>query len=281
LDGISTPGTFDVPTAPRLELGAWQRLAAPRAFRVAAVACVLALVGLGLDTCFWFSTYHRLPHGHLAAMSAAGAGLAVLRLRRRHPSQSLGNLLFTLNNLVILAALWGTDSQLAHASHWNAFDAQKLGALTVALLTPPSLFVGALNIAVFTFVPIAEFASWEDVPQPDLPLAVPFACLAYGAFALGILALQLRRLQNEAADAQLHAQSAAAERLAEVVLALRDQANTPLQTIELTVARLVHDGQIEPRAEQLLRRASATLIETARVLEDGDREAEATRAPST
>jgi hypothetical protein len=253
------------------DLGAryWQRMAAIRAERVAMFATALGVVGLSMDVCFWYLTYAHVPRGHLYAIALSAALFAVLYANRRNPREWLGTASFCATNAAILAALWMTDSHLVHVGMWNPFDAQKLGALTVALLTPPRAWVGVLNIAAFAVAPIAEINSWDASTRGSLPFAAPYASLAYGVFACGLLALQLQRLRVERVDAQRRAQGAALERFARLLLAVRDLANTPLQIIELTLARVGRGYSLDARSTERLRRACVKLIAIAHLLEDG------------
>jgi hypothetical protein len=250
-------------------------MAAARAYRVGAFGAALGIVGIGIDASFWWISYGQMPRMHLVSMATGIALLGALYARRKQPSLLLGSLAFTVSNAVVLAALWGTDTRLAHSAHWDPFDAQKLGALTVAMLAPPSAWVGVLNIAGFTLAPMVEVFSWPHAVRAALPPEVPFASIAYGVFAIGVLALQLRRLAREYREAQHQAQAATTQRFATMVLALRDLANSPLQTIELTLARLRAGGDPHPEATARLHRACGKLIQIARVLEDADSDARA------
>jgi hypothetical protein len=247
-------------------------VAAARASRVAAFAAMLAIVGLGIDACFWWLRFGLIAHRHLAAMVLAGAILGVLWATRARPREWLATAAFCANSAAVLTALWATDARLSHVSHWDPFEAQKLGALTVALVTPPRAWVGFLGIAAFTAVPIVELATWGPRVHADLPPAVPFTVIAYGVFACGILALQLRRMSVEQRDADRQARAAALERFADLLLSLRDLANTPLQTIELTLASVERSDRLHARAVARLRRACTQLIDIARLIEEADRE---------
>jgi hypothetical protein len=262
--------SLDEEIGPDRAAGSWDQVAAIRAGRVAVFAGCLAIVGLSLDACFWLRTYAVVPHGHLYAMAVAAGLLAVLYGTRRRPREWLGTFGFCAINAAILAALWRTDARLIYTLRsWTPFEAQRLGALTVALLTPPRAWVGVANIAAFTLVPIVEVAAWDSGVRGTLSPAAPFASLTYGLFACGLLALQLRRLAVEQRDAQRLARGAAVERFAGLLLAVRDLANTPLQIIELTVARVGRGETLDARATERLRRACERLIAIAHILEEG------------
>src|SRR4030095_12427251 len=63
--------------------------------------------------------------------------IGVLLARRRFVGVRTGSLLFVVNNTAVVAQLWVTSGFYAAAApHWTPFQANKLGALAVALLAP-------------------------------------------------------------------------------------------------------------------------------------------------
>ena len=70
--------------------------------------------------------------------SATGVVLAIVLLaHRRRPTIRLSMAVFMLNNAVILVALWITSGAYAAApGRWIPFQANKLGALAAAVLSP-------------------------------------------------------------------------------------------------------------------------------------------------
>jgi hypothetical protein len=241
--------------------------AAAASCRVAAVAAALAVLGLGIDASFWTTTHGFAPRRHLASAGLAATFLVLLAATHRRPRRWLGSTVFLLNNASILAALWWSDGVLSRSTPcWNAFDAQKLGAIAVALLAPPVAWVGLVSIAGFSVVPIVEFLRWDAAVRAHLPTA-PWACAAYGVFACGLYAHQLRRHALEERAARAEADAAALERFARMVLAMRDLANTPLQTIQLTAELLRRGCGHDPRLLDRLTRTCDRLLAVTRVLE--------------
>ena len=70
----------------------------------------------------------------------------------------------------------------------------------------------------------------------------PFCIIAYGVFALVVLGFKQRGNTLRAELENARAEKVALERLARVAIALRDLANTPVQTLELVRQRL-RDGE--------------------------------------
>jgi hypothetical protein len=231
------------------------------------VAAGLAVIGLAIDASYWKTTYGFAPTGHVATAVLAAGSLILLVVTRDRPRRWLGTAVFLVVIAAILAALSWTDGVLAHADpHWYPFDAHKLGALTVALLAPPSLWVGLLAIAGFTVMPLVELHAWEPEVRARLS-AAPWATVAYGAFACAVYALQMRRYALLRRAARAEAEAAALERFARMVLAVRDLANTPLQTVELTAALLRRRGEPDAKLLDRVLRACDRLVAVGRVLD--------------
>jgi hypothetical protein len=235
--------------------------------RIAAAAGTLMVIGLAIDASYWKTTYGFAPPGHVAAAMLSAASVVLLVVMRERPRKWLGSAVFVVDIAVVLAALSWSDGVLAHADpHWVPFDAHKLGALAVALLAPPTVWVGLVAIAGFTVAPLLELHAWEPEVRARMP-AAPWATLAYGVFACGLYAVQIRRYALMRRAARAEAEAAALERFARMVLALRDLANTPLQTVELTTALLRRRGEPDPRLLDRILRACDRLVATSRVLD--------------
>jgi hypothetical protein len=239
---------------------------ATAAFRCAAVATGLNIVGMAFDGVFMRVRFNANLLAHLASTAVSGALLALLLWRWSRPTKRLGMLAFLTNNVVIIAALW-IEATLLTAQGVQAmpFQAEKLGALAVALLAPPSLWVGLASIVGFTGVSLLRFELWGPSVQAALPTE-PLATIAYGIFGLGLYGYRLhgRKVQREAADAR--AEAVALKRVSRMLLAVRDVANTPLQTLQLTNVLLERRCPEEHKLIERMSRGIARLEEMNRTI---------------
>jgi hypothetical protein len=216
------------------------RLADARKSReVTATAAGLNIAGMSLDIVFWQTRFETTPPLHLVSLGVSVALFAYLSMRRiRPPPAWLSAALFVLHNAFIAAALSfvGFDSQSLPRQSF-AFEPQKLGTLAVAILAPPSLPAGVLSIAIFVGSSLVRYGLLHASSKAVLA-SEPWAVVAYGIFGLGLYLyrVQSRKLRAEMERALREATSL--ERLSRVLLAFRDFYNTPLQTLELTVAIL-------------------------------------------
>jgi hypothetical protein len=154
-----------------------------------------------------------------------------LLIRRQRATVRLGSAVFLVNNVVILAALWVTSGYWATTGMaWTPFQANKLGALAVAMLAP-ELSVGLASIAGFAAVALGKSYFLDPDIQRGFPVGEPWLILIYALFSGVLLVYRLRGLAIERDMLRVQAEAAASEELARTFLRLADYANTPIQTI--------------------------------------------------
>jgi hypothetical protein len=166
--------------------------------------------------------------------SATGVMLAlVLLVCRRRPTIRLSMTAFTLNIAVILVALWVTSGAYAAAPvRWIPFQANKIGALAAAVLSP-DLISGIIAIGGFVGMVVLRYLTLPAAQQQRLPMGEPWVIFIYAVFALAMLAYRVHSVALSRRMLRVRTESIATQRLARTFLALRDFTNTPLQTIEL------------------------------------------------
>jgi hypothetical protein len=206
--------------------------------RSGAYSSVLNAGGMGLQ---WFieQKVGGIPWwpGLLSAVVGL-AVLAVLLAARHRPRARLGTAAFLVNAGAVILCLSLTHPYYAAAPRpWRPFEANKLGALTVALLAP-SRWAGLLAIAGYVGSAVVQYGLYPGDAHERLSVTEPWATVAYGAFSVGLLAYRLRGLAMSRAMAQARAEAVVLQRLARASVSLRDLANTPLQTLALSLAVL-------------------------------------------
>jgi hypothetical protein len=190
------------------------------------------------------------------AMSAlVGIGLIVfLLIRRQRATVRLGSAVFLVNTVALLVALWITSGYWATTGRtWTPFQANKLGALAVAMLAP-QLGVGLASIAGFAAIAIGKFYFLDPDIQRGFPVGEPWFILIYALFGAVLLIYRLRGMALEREMLRAQAEAAAAEQLARTFVRLSDYANTPIQTIAFTTELLrakTHD--LKPTLDRLER----------------------------
>jgi len=203
------------------------------------------------------TTWWPLLASGLVGLAILGALVAA----RSRPSLRLGAAAFLLNAAAVSAALWLSQAD-GHASgrFWRPFEANRLGALTVALLAPGRA-TGVVAIVGYVAAVLVQYHLLPDGARQQLPMEEPWATIGYGAFAVVLLSYRLRGLTLARDVARRCAEAVALERVTQASLALRDLANTPLQTLGLSLA-LLQARQSAPapvldRMERALQRLQA------------------------
>lgn len=202
-------------------------------WRGALIACGLNAIGLPMDL-LMARKVPGMPLWPALASGAAGVVLAiVLLLRRRHPTIRLSTAVFVLNNAVILVALWIMGGVYAAApGDWIPFQANKIGALAAAVLSP-DLASGVGVIGGYVGMAVLRYFTLPAEQQQRLPIGEPWVIFIYAVFALAMLGYRVHSVSLSRRMLRVRTESLATQRLARTFLALRDFTNTPLQTIEL------------------------------------------------
>jgi signal transduction histidine kinase len=242
-------------------------LAARHAWRAAFAAAVLNATGMAAD----FLLARGLPampvYPYVMSAAVGIALILVLLIRRQSATVRLGSAVFMINTLALLVGLWITSGYwAATGSAWTPFQANKLGALAVAMLAP-QLSVGLASIAGFTAVALGKFYFLDPDIQRGFPVGEPWLILIYALFAGVLLVFRVRGLAIEREMLRLQAEAAASDQLARTFLRLSDYANTPIQTIAFAteLLRTKNRDDLQPvldrlkRAVERLRELSDTL----------------------
>src|SRR5262249_53691387 len=158
--------------------------------------------------------------------------LVLLLARRKQLSVTLSGVTIAINTAAVIYALWSADDILAREPRiWVPFQPHKLSVLVVALVAPVPAWAGLGSIAAYTAAATAQYLGFPPGVQEHLPIAEPWATLAFGVFALGLYLYRERAMRIERDWARAQAESRALDRLARIGLAVRDLSNTPLQTL--------------------------------------------------
>jgi hypothetical protein len=214
---------------------------AAEAHRAAVIAALLGVVGTVMGVIgFW-----HVSGPALRAVQAGGMlvnGTILFTLRGRHPpySRAQSNALFLLLLVPTVVMAWMVDAaRAAHGVHWVPYEPAKLSVLTLAVIAPPGWATGAAAIAMFVGSSLLHHALLGDVVRARMSAGEPFAIIAYGVFALVLLGFKQRSYALRSELQQARSEKVAIERVARVAMALRDLANTPLQTLELVRQQLL------------------------------------------
>ena len=99
-------------------------------------------------------------------------------------------------------------------------------------------------VAILLFVGSAllHHVMLADALRARMSAGEPFGIIAYGVFALVVLGFKQRAYALRGELEHERSEKLALERVARVSLALRDLANTPVQTLELVRQRLLTDN---------------------------------------
>ncbi len=121
---------------------------------------------------------------------------------------------------------------------WEPMTGHRLVMLAISVLAPTRLWLGGGLIAAFALEAVVLWYVLGMARVLGGFIWEPWLTLIYGGVALGLLGWRVRNHTIELKLRQARADAEALERLARLLLALRDAANTPLQTLELALTLL-------------------------------------------
>jgi hypothetical protein len=219
-----------------------------------------------------FRQANWLPMWAMVQFAISGGVVFLVALLWRGARRPVYLGLFSLNVAsALLTSLAGANAFAFVGQVGEVYQSLKAGLVVIAVLSP-SLRLGAAWIGVFAVAPIVQAHLWEPTIRNAIPAWEPWFVPIYGAIALVLLLYRRRSmtLQNELAETR--AERLAIERLAGVTLAVRDLANTPLQTLTTGVGLLRHNVPDSDRVLASMERALSQLAKLRLALAPFERE---------
>jgi hypothetical protein len=166
--------------------------------------------------------------------------LGVLLARRHHPTPRLIEACFAGGVLPFLPLFALAEHSMASSGLvWVPMTGHRLVMLAIGVLAPTGLWLGGGLIAAFAGEAVVLWYALGLGSHPGVRSPwEPWVTLVYGGVALAMLAYRVRSHTIELKLREARAEAEALERLARLFLAVRDATNTPLQTLELSIALL-------------------------------------------
>jgi hypothetical protein len=187
---------------------------------------------------------------NLQAMLVGVSAVAFLMLRRSRGHKGLTlsfmvvassfMLLMTMNQFVAQEVTWPFPPLFGH----------KVGLVAIALLSS-STAIGLVLVAAFS-LNAAVVSSYPGAASPALGIE-PWTTLIVGIGAVGILLYRSRARRRRYTLLQEDSRQAAAQQMARTFIAIRDMANTPLQTLSLSCDLLATRIPDEPLLQTMKR----------------------------
>jgi hypothetical protein len=173
----------------------------------------------------------------LHVLAAAGL-LALLLVRRGSASAGLSAGVFTAVALPYLAIFAVAEVAMASSGlAWQPLTGHRLLMLGIGLLAPTRRGLAAGLIGAFALEGVILWYGLGLHTRLQMPWE-PWITLVWGGTACGLLGFRVRTLQIEQRLQKARAEAESLERVARLLLAMRDAANTPLQSLELGVSLL-------------------------------------------
>jgi len=173
----------------------------------------------------------------LHVLEAVGLlGLLVTRRGTAPPELSAG--IFTAVTLPYLIIFAVAEVAMAALGHpWMPLTGHRLLMLGIGLLAPTGLRLGLGLIGAFALEAVLLWYGLGLNERLDMPWE-PWITLVWCGTGCGLLVFRVRTQRIEQRLQKARAEAESLERVARLFLAMRDAANTPLQSLEVGVSLL-------------------------------------------
>lgn len=225
-------------------------------------ACLVILLESGATVFQQSSNGEWLPWIYLAHATLAGlVALLLWRAPTADPRWSLAA--FLAIALPLLPIYWFSQSRaIAAGMLWQPVIGRKLILLGLTLLTPHSIAVAAVLLTIFLgecVILWVHLGLWTD--RRWAAAGEPWVTILYVAITGLLLVLRWRNRRFELLLIQAQTEAKALRHLMQISLAVRDQVNTPLQSLELSIALLKKRHPEEQPALEKMDRSLRKLVE--------------------
>jgi PAS domain S-box-containing protein len=149
---------------------------------------------------------------------------------------------------VTIVQTWITNELAMTSSvRFGPFEGYKLLAIALALMAPSSWWLGLGAISATAVFPVVQTYLWSPAVRHRLPAAEPWMTVFYSVAALALFFFRRRQLEALGRAVRVETRASEMERSIRKLLAVRDLANSPLQSIETTLAvlRIRHPESLE------------------------------------
>jgi len=207
----------------------------------------------------------------LAASMAELVILIILLAFRKGARLSLSIPSFLLGTVVVLSAIWVNQTFYLSTDLVHEFFAgNKILALGIALIAPPILWVGITAIFAAGIAPVVQFALLAPQMRQKLPLQEPWLTWIYIAVALALFLFRRKWHETQLRSARNEARALVLQQFAHLLINAQHLTNTPLQTIENSVAVLRARCPEQVELIATLKRALARVKEVMKLFSNSD-----------
>jgi hypothetical protein len=184
----------------------------------------------------------------LHALLALGL-LGVLLALRDRPRLALGVGTFVAVVVPYLGIFAVAEGAMAASGQvWMPLTGHRLLMVGIGLVAPTGLALGSALVGALALESVLLWYGLGLHARLGMPWE-PWVTLVWGVVACGLLAFRVRTQRIEAQLFQARTEAESLERLARLLLVLRDATNTPLQSLELSISLLA--GRVPQEAALL------------------------------
>jgi hypothetical protein len=191
-------------------------------------------------------------YSRLAVLTWELALLAYLIPQRRRPRLGPSLFCFGIAPLPLLVAFWLVEQERSmRGLPVELFFRENFMSVLIAAMTPPIAWISLVAIGAFTVQNVLLFVLRPIPLVPEVTRGEPWVVLFIGTCSVLLAFYRAHRTRSVVELIVMRERAVALERLTRSFVAVRDFANTPLQTLEVATSLLAVRC---PQGRQLLER---------------------------
>jgi hypothetical protein len=152
--------------------------------------------------------------------------------------------------------------------YWTPFEPHGLTCLTIAILAPPVRWIGIPAILVPPALATLQYLSFQPEQLIWLPLRPLFAVFAFAAFGVVLYLFRLHDLWVVDLAANTDAEAKMMRKMTNTVLAIKDLANSPIQSLALDAETLSRKSPENAVIAERIKAASLQLRDLNQILDE-------------
>lgn len=222
-------------------------------------------VAFAIMTLFWLARAPALIPAAVVGTTLAATGFLFIWLNREKTwIEDASAVVWIATTVMVISIIFGNHEYYIE-SHWpfQPFIGIKIAAVFLPIICPPRRSVGWTTLAIFAFVPVWRYYFWEPAYQMALGIQEPWITFIFVAGSAIVYSFRLRLAEFQQFEIEVAVRVKSLARFARLLLGAQHLLNTPLQTIELTVARLTSRGSSD---DKKLQEAFASIREVSNLL---------------
>lgn len=184
-------------------------------------------------------------------------------------SDRAASIIFGVNVIPVYFMLYSSGLLYsAQQKIWTPFEPHELSCLTIAILAPPNPIIGVTAILLLPALAVFQYLNFSPELTSRMSAHPYLAPIAFGVFSVILYFFRLRGIRIADLVAKQEAEAEMAKTLTRTILAIKDMANSPIQSLTLDAETLRRRHPENLAIAKRIERSTIQLRNLNRILDD-------------